>query len=52
MRSVGALRDTLDGMTWQGVSQTAELARLSVLVRKYPDEARRLVALLDQDSAP
>lgn len=40
MRAVEDFRDTLHGMSWQGVSRIADLAQLKVLVTRYPDDAR------------
>jgi hypothetical protein len=42
-RSVDEFYATLHASPYGGVSHIAELARLKVLIEKYPDEARRMV---------
>lgn len=49
MRSVREFRETLESLTWQGVSQLAERSQLAVLARKYPDLARELVGQLSRE---
>ncbi|MFL6053734.1 MAG: hypothetical protein ACJ72W_12590 [Actinoallomurus sp.] len=48
MRSVGELRDLLNSLGSQGVSQIAELSQLSVLIKKYPGQAREMLNQLDR----
>ena len=48
MRSVEEFRDLLNRLSWQGVSQIAEVSQLSVLIKKYPGEAREILDQLDQ----
>jgi hypothetical protein len=48
MRSVGQFRDLLNRLGSQGVSQIAELSQLSVLIKKYPRQAREMLNQLDR----
>lgn len=47
MRAVEDFRDTLNGMSRQGVSRIADLSQLKVLVTRYPDDARAFLEQLD-----
>ncbi|MEV0401243.1 hypothetical protein [Actinoallomurus sp. NPDC050550] len=47
MRSVEEFRDLLNRLSWQGFSQIAEVSQLSVLIKKYPAQAREIVNQLD-----
>lgn len=49
MRAVRDFRDTLNGLSWQGVSRIADLAQLKVLVTRYPEDTR---AFLEQLGHP
>jgi hypothetical protein len=48
MRSVEEFRDLLNSLGSQGVSQIAELSQLSVLIKKYPSQAREMLNQLDR----
>ncbi len=48
-RAVAEFRAALDSVTWIGASRTAELARLRVLVRRYPEDARNFLAELARE---
>lgn len=48
-RALDDFYETLDSLRFQGVSQLAELAKLKVLVHKYPDHARQM---LDEEGQP
>ncbi|WP_433172238.1 hypothetical protein [Actinoallomurus sp. CA-150999] len=39
---------TLDSLRVQGVSQLAELARLKILIQKYPNHARQMINEINQ----
>lgn len=49
MRAVEDFRDTLNRMSWQGVSRIADLSQLKIPVTRYPDDAR---AFLEQLGHP
>jgi hypothetical protein len=48
MRSVEELRDLLNILGSQGASQIAEVSQLSVLIKKYPGQAREILQQLDR----
>jgi hypothetical protein len=50
-RAVREFYALLDSMKWTGASQVAELAQLKLLIGKYPDNARNLVADLGEPHA-
>lgn len=47
LRSVAALRVKLESWPWTGASPIAERSHLAILVRKYPEEARNILAELE-----
>ena len=48
-RALDDFYETLDSLRFQSVSQLAELAKLKVLIHKYPDHARQM---LDEEHQP
>lgn len=47
-RSLEAFYQALEASPFQGVSQIARLAKLRVLIERFPVEARRILDELDQ----
>jgi hypothetical protein len=52
MRSVEEFYAALRSSPHGGVSYIAELARLNVLIQKYPDEAHRMIDATSQKKPP
>ncbi|GAA4630643.1 hypothetical protein GCM10023196_056780 [Actinoallomurus vinaceus] len=47
-RAIDDYYRTLESLSVQGVSQLADLARLKVLIQKYPDHARQMITEINQ----